>query len=615
MNINSRAPEGVSNILAAPEWAGARRLRRFAMACRWAGRHGAEFPPAVDRAVCDAIDPETAHARHRLNQVSAILEDAYAEGARERSRIAADEHLSHHRDSNPEAGDFIARAVVETVAWSPAFIMPDDIERVVLEAMEAAGFRLSASARRMVPVWAEMAFNEAPWAEPHFAPVEGATWPRAAGADLFGPKEASAPDLDPFAFDSLPGLLGDVARWSHGFAFKPVPEFAVASALVTMSALFGRRFTTPTGLGLNVYIVGIAPTGGGKEAALAAPQALLDEAGFSYLLGPGDFTSDTAIEIALRSRPCQAMFLDEFGQLLGAVQGRNAPSFARLARKALLEIFTKSGPGGRWTGKARASDDVDKAACPIYSPTLTLLACSTIDGFFSGLTEDNLGDGFVNRLTVVRAKAVGARNMDPSRAIIPERLVLALKDAWAASRIGEGNMPRSANDKPALRAVPWADDAAEAAWLAVAEWEDAEREKPGREGILGRAAEQVQKFATIAALARDPGAPAVTTDDVRWAEAFVRASVATLDDGVSQNMAGSEFEALVKNIERALRAAKYGGLPMSQLLRCKGVSKADPRMIDAALKRLEQLNIITREIGPTGTAGAARNSVILRDDF
>lgn len=613
------------DLLTAVKWAGPRRLRRFADACRWAGRHGRDFPEELGAAVRHALASE----KHRL-RASDIFEDAYAKGTRQRARLAADRYISRHHDCGPEAVHYTVEHLVETVGWSVFFMPPEEIERVAVEAIEAAGLSVPEETRRRIPRWAELVFDS-PLSEPLNVPADGGAWPDPVNVNPFAPppvdpafetglkaewaalltkweaedgvllgtspearvEPSLAPRLDPFAFDNLPGLLGHIARWSHYFAFKPVPEFAVASAIVAISVLFGRRYVGPTGLALNVYIVGIAPTGGGKEAALAAPQALLDEAGFGRLLGPGDFSSNSAIEVVLRRAPCQLFTLDEFGQLLGAFQGRNAPTHAKLARKVLLEVYTKSGPGGRWTGKARASDEIDKASAPIYSPTLTLLACSTIEGFYSGLTEENLGDGLVNRLTVVRASGIGPRNMDAGRTVIPDDLVAQVQAAYAASKVeGSGNMA-TLSEKPVLRVVPWAGAEAEAEWLAVADWEDAERERsPGRDGILGRAAEQTLKFATIAALARSPGTPAVSVDDVRWGFALVKASINTLDEGVRLNMAGSEFEALVKAIERAIIPAGRVGVTKSELLKRRGISKADDRMVDAALRRLVDLGVI-----------------------
>jgi hypothetical protein len=406
-----------------------------------------------------------------------------------------------------------------------------------------------------------------------------------------------------FDLESEPGLLGEIARWSQSFAYRPVREFAQPAALATLAALFGRRWATPTGLGLNLYIIAIAETGGGKDALLGAPKTLLAKAGFRHLIGPGDFSSDAALETALRKRPSQLMCLDEFGKLAQAMMGRNAPSFAKLAAKALLEIYPRSQPGSEWTGKQRADPERDNAAEPIHSPTLSILGVSTPDGFFEGMSQQTLEDGFLNRLTVIRAGKEGARQRDPGRLEPPAVLITALRDTYSASG-ASGNMAevsaRLASSEPNIRCARWADDLATAALDDIEAWQDAAVDE-GRRGVCGRVAEQCQKIATLRALSRCPADPAVTADDLRWAFVMVRSSVTLIEDGARDMMAGSEFEALCNVIVAAVFKAGQNGLARSELLRAKGIRKWDDRMVDSALKRLEQTHQVSLEIAATNS--------------
>jgi hypothetical protein len=94
----------------------------------------------------------------------------------------------------------------------------------------------------------------------------------------------------------------------------------------------------------------------------------------------------------------------------------------------------------------------------------------------------------------------------------------------------------------------------------------------------------------------------VTAEDVEWAWAFVRESIRALEDGARQFMASSAFEELVKTIEREVTRVGYAGMPFSKLTEVKGVAKAEPRMVEAALTRLQERGVITVEMssGPRG---------------
>jgi hypothetical protein len=422
---------------------------------------------------------------------------------------------------------------------------------------------------------------------------------------------------DRFELEREPGLLGDLARWSVNYAFRPVPEFAALIALATLAPVFSRRFATPTAAGLNLYLIGLAETGGGKEAVIGAPQALLGAAKLDFLIGAGDFTSDSAIELALRSRPNFLACIDEVSEFIGAAQHRNAAAHSRTLRKAMLELYSKSRSDARWSGKQKVdADNADKAATPIYAPHLSLLGCATVAGFFESLTEGNLTGGFVNRWIVVRGGKPGAVNADPARLKVPDELKGALTAAYADTASGGNLSDGAARDplrQPQMRIVPWG-DGGEEAWRSILLIQ-AEAVDAGRSDIVGRAAENCLKVATIRALARDGLIAAVTDRDVLWAWEIVRASIATVEAGARDNMAGSDFEMLVKTMERYIVEAGPDGMAWSKLLEKRGVAKHTDSMLDGALKRLEARGIIYKPTMGTGPKGGRPGLRVVATQF
>ena len=57
------------------------------------------------------------------------------------------------------------------------------------------------------------------------------------------------------------------------------PALCLASAIVSVGALLGRRVQTPTGLRTNVYALGIAETASGKGVGIKLPTRLFVAAG------------------------------------------------------------------------------------------------------------------------------------------------------------------------------------------------------------------------------------------------------------------------------------------------------------------------------------------------
>lgn len=400
------------------------------------------------------------------------------------------------------------------------------------------------------------------------------------------PVRAPRGRIDPFTPQSAGGLIGAIAQWSLDAGRRPVPEFAVLSAIAFVATLFGRQAVGPTGAGLNFYFVGIAGPGFGKEHAHKTLQTIALDSGMSMLIGPGEVTSGSAIEKVVRKRPVFVMPWDEMGVVLQSVTGQGSSSWAKTIRKVLLEVFSKS--TSVWSGKEHADPTTDNSAEPIHCPTVSVLGMSTPTTFYKGLTEETMNDGFIARLIVVEAKNRPERQDAAPLMVTPGSLIQYVKEAQSSlpgSNVAKANW-RNPLMRPSLYTVPWADEAAEKRWLDIEDWQYDQIEEHGaHDGLIGRTAEHVVKLATVRALSSNPKNPSVSLEDIEWAYAIVQRSIDTLETGAKTHMAGSKFEALCKAIMRAIH--KEGGeIAQSKLVKAAGVGQEDDRMVKSALDRL-----------------------------
>lgn len=400
------------------------------------------------------------------------------------------------------------------------------------------------------------------------------------------PVRAPRGKFDPFTPAAAGGLIGAIAQWSLDSARRPVAEFSVLAGLAFVATMFGRQAVGPTGAGLNLYLVGIAGPGFGKEHAHKTLHTVALDTGMQDLIGPGEVTSGSAIEKVARRRPVFVMPWDEMGVVLQSVTGAGSSSWAKTIRKVLLEVFSKS--TSVWSGKEHADPLKDSSSEPIHAPTISLFGMSTPTTFYRGLTEETLSDGFVARLVVVEAKVRPNRQEAPPLMVTPMSLSKMLKEARAALPVGDTAKAnwRNATMRPNLYTVPWQDEEAERRWLAIEDWQYEQIEEHGaHDGLVGRTAEHVVKIATVRALSNNPSNPRVSVEDIEWAYAVVQRSIDSLDAGAREYMSGSQFEELCKAIMRELNGAG-GEMAQSALVRRRGVSKADDRMVKAALDRL-----------------------------
>jgi hypothetical protein len=63
------------------------------------------------------------------------------------------------------------------------------------------------------------------------------------------------------------GVLGQFVDYATSSAVSPQPFLALGAAICLVGAVAGRRYRTPTDLRSNLYAIGIADSGGGKDHA------------------------------------------------------------------------------------------------------------------------------------------------------------------------------------------------------------------------------------------------------------------------------------------------------------------------------------------------------------
>ncbi|MDF0521790.1 DNA-primase RepB domain-containing protein [Bradyrhizobium yuanmingense] len=444
----------------------------------------------------------------------------------------------------------------------------------------------------------------------------------AAAAEAFVAAQVASPAvrtafLTPPAFDAKPfdlvrpgGLITDVAAFVHDTSPSPIPEFAIASAVALHAAMFGRRFLTPDGLGLNLYIANVAGSGFGKDRPLKALGQIADAIGMGHIVGPNDVASDSAIEVILRQYACQVLPIDEMGIFLSA-SGRGSDSYLRARRKTLLELYSSA--TSPWVAKVRASDAANgKDPKPkIIWPTLSILGATTPPTFYEGLEDDAFASGFMARLIVVAVDQPPKRQRINGYPEVPRQLVDRLLEAVSVDGGPfAGKIIVDPYKKPSYAVARWFDEEAALRLDQIRDWALQVALADERRGqIVNRAGDHTSKLATIRAISRDPRSPTVTVNDLEWAFGIVWRSIQTVEDGAERYMSGSPFEALCKAIVEAVRQCKdEDGLKNAELLRKPGVKQADTRTVDQALTRLisgtgQIVNVGKERLGPGGMGG------------
>ena len=213
---------------------------------------------------------------------------------------------------------------------------------------------------------------------------------------------ADTPTEEP-AVTFPPGLIGDVAQFILSAAERPVKEVALAGSLVFCAGLFGRQYNI-SNTGLNLYLVLLAKTGRGKEAASAGINKLMTALrshvpGIDNYRGPGHIASGQGLIRHLNENQSCFSLLSEFGHSLKIITDARASAADARTKAVFLDLFTKSGKGDALLGSAYS--DSAKNTHTVQAPAFSFLGDSTPATYYSVIDERLVDEGLIPRFLTI----------------------------------------------------------------------------------------------------------------------------------------------------------------------------------------------------------------------
>jgi hypothetical protein len=115
---------------------------------------------------------------------------------------------------------------------------------------------------------------------------------RTASTKSSAPEESLAALADPSTLD---GALRALVDYMLHTAKRPQPLLALGASLCALGALMGRKYRTETNLRSNLYIVGVADSGSGKNHSREVVNELLVDAGLGHCLGGNRIASGSGL--------------------------------------------------------------------------------------------------------------------------------------------------------------------------------------------------------------------------------------------------------------------------------------------------------------------------------
>lgn len=200
-----------------------------------------------------------------------------------------------------------------------------------------------------------------------------------------------------------PGLVGEVAQYIYASAVRPVREIALGAALGLVAGIAGRAYNA-SGTGLNQYLLVVAGTGTGKEDGPKGVERLLAALrpavpAIDNFVGPGAFASGQGLIRTLDKQPAIFCMLGEIGITLQILNDPRAPSSTQLLKRALLDLYSKSG----WNDVLRSTaySDMEKNTSTVFAPALSFVGDTTPETLYDSLSPKDIASGLLPRMTVI----------------------------------------------------------------------------------------------------------------------------------------------------------------------------------------------------------------------
>lgn len=405
-----------------------------------------------------------------------------------------------------------------------------------------------------------------------------------------------------------PGAVGQFAKWVDATATNPCPILAYGAALVAIGTVAGRQFKSPTGTGTHLYIIGAAPTGVGKDHPMQCVMTAFHDTAMPELIGPSDFTSDSAISRHILDNPLSVSLMDEFGSFWKRISSRRAGTWETSITRALREPWGRSFRLMRTKQYAGAGP----AAGDIWWPAFSIFGMTTPTEFFSALTGSDVENGMANRLLVLATarRPADRRTRDQLKAsyfsgaqinlTLPPHLVDALNNIrnWQGQLAGP-QFAFAADRKPNLPTIDCTiEEPAKDLLFSYREWiieQAINDESFGK--FYSRAAESAQRVALIHAIGRVavPSAdrsnpPKIIRDDVERAIRLVDWSMRTLWARVVEHETPDTLRDVVKSVYFTID--RMGGKDVGRNKIRQKLHGAAKRDLGEAIEELEEAGYI-----------------------
>ncbi len=345
----------------------------------------------------------------------------------------------------------------------------------------------------------------------------------------------------------IPGFIGQVMDYCLATAPYPEPTLAFCGAATLLATLVGRKVRDAGDNRSNLYLLGLANSGAGKDHPRKVNQRVLHAVGLASQLGDS-FASAEGIEDRLLVSPTMLFQTDEIDALLISIREGKDGRTERIMQ-TLLKFYSAS--NALYHLRVKAGQE----PAHIDQPCLSIFGTAIPQHFYESLSAKMLSNGFFARMLVLEAGRRGTGQEAPTTEV-PEP-ILATARAWAAfSPMSGANLGHVYPSPVVVPATPAAIDLLRQIRI-EADAHYAEREAAGDQmgmALWARAAEKVRRLALIYACSERQERPEISEAGVAWGWQLVAHQTRRMLAMATVHVYESDFDARQKRALQFIRA-------------------------------------------------------------
>lgn len=384
----------------------------------------------------------------------------------------------------------------------------------------------------------------------------------------------------------VPGLISQIMDISLNTAPYPNQVLAFSGALAFMSLLGGRVVCDSHDTRTNIYVVGLAFSGAGKEQPRQVNLELARQLGILPCIGD-KFASSEGLQDALTATPRMLFQTDEVDSLLNSMNGRGEVRWEML-QSTLMTIFTSSnGPYPLRRTATRGSKG--EIITVIQEPSLSIFGTAIPKYYYAAISDKQRDNGFVSRTLILDATKRGT-GQDKKPILIPDHILETAKHWVDLAGIGGNLVEHVPSIKPNLVTVhtdkAGNDVSLELRELCESQYDNAYHlQDDALATIWSRVHENASKLALIYAISESKDNPLISTKAWSWARDLTLAIANRMIFMAGIHSGRSEFSLLCDKVLGTIRCAG-GAIGRRDLFR--KIRSHNKRQLDEVIDTLKE---------------------------